>query len=194
MVETNPTTTQSFRPRVSRRPAWSPLTLVTVPRPKEKARPNSRTRAARARAERVSSGVVVLPPMERALPREARSRARRKVGVLSLNRILSRLLRGDSAVITTFVACTGMVCLLGTAYLATCARATKEEQDIRTLQLNLAAAQARHQALVQDLTRLQSLSRASTIASELHMLPAGQSEYIDVPAQQGQVDQLASAR
>lgn len=96
--------------------------------------------------------------------------------------------------ITTFVACTGVVCLLGTAYLASYARVAREEAEIHSLQQNLAAAQARHEALVQDLARLQSASRVSALARQMDMVPAGPSEYVEAPPTAGSIDQVAMAR
>lgn len=96
--------------------------------------------------------------------------------------------------ITTFVACTGVVCLLGTAYLAAYARVAREEAEIHSLQQNLATAQARHEALVQDLARLQSASRVSVLARQMDMVPAGPSEYVDAPGSAAGIDQVAMAR
>jgi hypothetical protein len=70
----------------------------------------------------------------------------------------------------------------------------REEAEIHSLQQNLAAAQARHEALVQDLARLQSASRVSALARQMDMVPAGPSEYVGEPVTVGGVDQVALAR
>ena len=193
MVERNPTALLSPSPPRARIVIGRPEPLPLTPRSPD--RRESSGHIKRNSATRAGAHLVILPPLSTPLAPQAPARQRRRASVFSLNRLLARLLRGDSAVITTFVACTGVVCLLGTAYLASYAKVAREEAQIHSLQQNLAAAQARHEALVQDLARLQSASRVSALARQMDMVPSGPSEYVGAPAGAGgAVDQVALAR
>ncbi len=134
--------------------------------------------------------VLILPGTS---DRTARLAVRKKAKQ-SLQRRLR--LTGEAAVIATMVASFAIVCAMGIIYFAAFAAVAAQGREIHSIQVNLSAAQARHENLVQQLTQLNSASRISELATRDGMVLGGQAQYVTV--QPGSpalaATQMASAR
>jgi len=85
----------------------------------------------------------------------------------------------EAVAITVLISFAWILGLLGIIYLAAYARVAKQGRDLHRLQQRLNVAQARHQALVEDVARLDGASRISTLASRMNMVPDGEADYVE---------------
>lgn len=102
-------------------------------------------------------------------------RTTRRSGALRRRRLV---LRGEAYAIASIVLCFCVVCALGIAYLAVFASVAAEGRAVHVLQSQVLAAQAQHETLVDERTRLSSTARIGQLAVHEGMVANAPSEYI----------------